>query len=232
MTPSELEMISPHLELQVSKRARRVALRLDSAKRVMKLVVPEKFSMKKAKKFALEHQGWIREKIAELPDPIKLEHGAVIPILGQDRTIFVTHKHDTKITRVHLQESALLVETNQADPAKRILRYLKNESRQTLGNLAREKAQSINKNIRSIQIRDTKTRWGSCGPDGTISFSWRLIFAPWSAMDYVVAHEAAHLVHMDHSKKFWNLCESLSEDYTSGKKWIRKNGNDLLRYGA
>jgi predicted metal-dependent hydrolase len=100
-----------------------------------------------------------------------------------------------------------------------------------LSDIASEKAGDIKKIISSIKIRDTKTRWGSCAKDGSLSFSWRLIFAPYHTIDYVVAHEVAHLAHMNHGPKFWALCEKLSLNYTGGKEWLKANGNELMRYG-
>lgn len=228
----DLAYISPRLELKISRRARRIALRLDSASRVMNLVVPVRFNMKKAEKFALEHREWIREKLADLPAPVPFTHGAVIPVLGRARQLDITYDPALKITTITMDEDRITVSTNQQDPANRIARFLKNEARTHFSRLAHEKAVLIKKQIKEVQIRDTKSRWGSCGPDGRISFSWRLIFAPYAAMDYVVAHEVAHLTHMNHGQQFWKLCEELCDDYHQGKKWIRSHGNELLRYGA
>lgn len=197
----------------------------------MFLVVPKRFSMKKAEKFALEHQGWITKKMAELPDNVIFKHGAKIPVLGATRTLNITYDKTLKRTNIILNHNDIIVSTNQDDPASRITRFLKKEAKETLEGLAREKAASINKPISAVTIRDTKSRWGSCGPDGRISFSWRLILAPWESMDYVVAHEVAHLVHMNHGKEFWALCAELSADYTKGKSWMRRNGHELVRYG-
>ena len=93
------------------------------------------------------------------------------------------------------------------------------------------KAERIGKRVRSVQVRDTKSRWGSCAQDGSLSFCWRLIFAPTVAFDYVVAHEVAHLSHMNHGKRFWSLCEKLSANYTAGKRWMQVHGHTLMCYG-
>jgi hypothetical protein len=79
-------------------------------------------------------------------------------------------------------------------------------------------------------VREKKSRWGSCSSDDHLSYSWRLIFAPPAALDYVVAHEVAHLVHMNHSKAFWNLCRSLSHDFVNGQYWMKNHGHELMRY--
>ena len=109
---------------------------------------------------------------------------------------------------------------------------MKRIAKKELTALAQQKAAEIGETIEKISVRDTKSRWGSCSSDGNLSFSWRLMFAPTEAFDYVVAHEVAHLVHMDHSRSFWNLCRDLSEDFIEGQYWMREHGHELMRYGA
>lgn len=220
-----------HVKIKHSPRAKRLALRLDPKERVVNLVVPKGMSLKKAQKFADEHQAWIAEKIAELPPLIPYEDGRILPVLGRDRMIDLYVDPGLKRTDISLQDQYLHVRTNKDDPSSRIERYLKNLARDVLSDMAREKALQIGKKIKSISIRDTKSRWGSCAEDGALSFSWRLIFAPSAAMDYVVAHEAAHLVHLNHSRAFWNLCKDLSLDYVEGEYWMRNHGHELMRYG-
>ncbi len=219
------------VRVRVSPRAKRIALRLDNAHHVMHLVVPPRFTPGKAEQFVEEHRHWIRQKLAELPEPIAFVDGAVIPVLGRQRTLAIFYDKTLKTTSIDMKDNEILISTNKTDPAARLTRFLKNEARATLDNLTREKAALIDKPVKAVQIRDTKSRWGSCGPDGRISLSWRLIFAPWEAMDYVVAHEVAHLVHMDHSQRFWALCTELSTDFATGKGWMRRHGHELMRYG-
>ena len=223
--------IHPALRLRVSTRARRIALRLDHNGRVMHLVVPARFSLRKARQFAQDHKDWITAKLSESPAPVRFIHGAQIPVLGRTRTLNIDHDSTRKVTDIQLRHNEILIITNRQDPAARLMRFLKEEARDTLAGLAAEKAASIGKTVREIKIRDTKSRWGSCTPDGRICFSWRLVFAPWESLDYVVAHEVAHLIHMNHSKAFWDQCATLSENYETGKRWIRNNGPELMRYG-
>lgn len=79
----------------------------------------------------------------------------------------------------------------------------------------------------SITVRDQKTRWGSCSSRGTLSFNYRLVFAPPAVLDYVVVHELCHLTHMNHSKDFWNLVAAVMPDYAVHKKWLREHGQEL-----
>ncbi len=214
-----------------SKRARRVALRLDPVERVVNLVVPQRMSLKKAYYFAREHEDWVKETLDNLAPAVPFKHNTILPIFGDKVTIDIQHIPEAKRTTLKQNDDVLIVKTYQDDPTNRITTHLKKVARRGLADLASEKAGTINKIISSVSVRDTKSRWGSCSQDGSISFSWRLIFAPYDAIDYVVAHEVAHLVHMDHSKEFWSLCKKLSCNFEEGKGWMQNNGNELMRYG-
>lgn len=214
-----------------SKRAKRMALRLDTQARIVKLVIPQRASTRKAQEFVWAHESWVAEKLAELPTPIPFEDGAEIPLFGQQTTLDIYYDPDLKRTDISLKNNILSVKTNKEDPSARILRFLKNLALKELTALTEIKVKELGKNMPSVQIRDPKTRWGSCHEDGRISFSWRLILAPPAAMDYVVAHEVAHMEHMDHSRAFWKVCETLCDDYKNGKKWMRSQGHSLHSYG-
>lgn len=223
--------ISPRLKLSVSERAKRMALRLDPGNRLVHLVVPKRASLRTAYLFAEQNKDWIREKLRDLPRPVPFRNGEVLPILGRDRKIIVLYNPALKMTEIQLKKDELLVLTNKPDPSVRIRRYLIDLAREKLTELALEKASLIRRKITDVQVKDTRSRWGSCTEDGVLSFSWRLIFAPAKAFDYVVAHEAAHLVHMDHSDNFWRLCERISKSYDEGKDWMQLNGHSLMRFG-
>lgn len=222
--------ISPHLHVKINIRAKRLALRVDPRSNKVNLVVPKRTSMLNAYRFAHQNRHWIKEKLAELPPPISLENGAFIPLMGQKTEIKIIYDKSLKKTDITLINKQLIVKTNKEDPAPRVIRYLKHLALKELTFLAHEKAFEINKRIIKIDVKDTSSRWGSCSHDGKLSFSWRLIFAPLDAFDYVVAHEVAHLRHMDHSPAFWELCEELSENYSKGKSWMRRNSGELVRY--
>lgn len=221
-----------NVRIKHSARARRLALRLDPKERIINLVIPKGVSLRKAHDFAKYHETWITKALMELPPAQPFEHERTIPILGADRIIHVEHDTNRKTTDIKLTPSHLIVKTNKDDPSCRIERFLKNLARDKLNEMAHAKAIDINKSIASIRIGDTKSRWGSCSEDGKLAFSWRLIFAPSLAMDYVVAHEVAHLIHLHHQKSFWNLCRDLSIDFIEGEYWMRNHGHELMRYGV
>jgi len=224
-------MIEDLVTVKRSKRAKRVALRLDPIERVINLVVPERMSLDKAYFFAAEHEDWVRDTLGKLAPATPFTHGTTLPIFGDHITLNIQRDASLKRTTLKLENDVLNIKTYLDDPTNRITAYLKKVAQSGLADMASEKAESIDKIIKSVSVRDTKSRWGSCSGDRTISFSWRLIFAPYEAIDYVVAHEVAHLVHMDHSKSFWSLCRKLSLNYVDGKYWMQNHGNDLMGYG-
>lgn len=222
--------LADYVVMKRSPRAKRLSLRLDTKNRVFTLVMPKGVSTKRAKAFAIQHEEWMEQKLAELPQPILLQHGTIIPIFGQRYRIKVKYDPDLRGTDIYLDRGVLHVRTNKEDPSSRIIRFLKQLVRDELMILSNEKAKKIGKRVRAVSVRDTKTRWGSCSADGKLSYSWRLIFAPYESFDYVVAHEVAHLKHLNHGKRFWALCEELSEDYEEGYSWMRSNSYELMRY--
>ena len=224
-------MIEDMVTVKRSKRAKRVALRLDPIERVINLVIPQRMSLKKAYFFAREHEEWVRETLENLAPAVPFIHDMTLPIFGDTVTLDIHHNPEAKRTTLKQYDDMLMVKTYQDDPTNRITTHLRKLARNGLADIASEKADMIGKTISSVSVRDTKSRWGSCSQDGSLSFSWRLIFAPYDAIDYVVAHEVAHLVHMNHNKDFWALCRDLSCNFVEGKYWMQNHGNELMRYG-
>lgn len=221
--------------VRISPRARRVALRLDPATRTVHLIVPRRMSLARAMDFARAHEDWIYKSLNALPDLIPFEAGMEIPVLGVPRVVEISSEaksaSKSKGRGILLEERKIMVCGARGEPQARIRRFLIKLAQETLETLVREKLPVIGKTVKKIGVRDTRSRWGSCSADGVLNFSWRLIFAPPEAMDYVVAHEVAHLVHMDHSKAFWALCANLSTDFSTGRRWMRLHGQSLMRYG-
>ena len=224
--------IANFVKIRYSKRARKMSLKVDAHSGYVVLTIPNKGNPIRALEFVQSHKAWILDRVSNLPSPVAFNDGTIIPLLGTDIEI-VFCPHDKKRTHIELIDSELRVHTNLEDPSLRIKRWLKEFAREQLNAKANDKLSLLpdDRKIESIAIRDTRSRWGSCSDDGRLSFSWRLIFAPAEAFDYVVAHEVAHLIHMNHSKNFWSLCASLCDDYKMGREWMDKNGNSLMRFG-
>jgi predicted metal-dependent hydrolase len=230
--PHEINEFPPHVRVKRSTRARRMALRLDPKDRAFHLVIPKGISLKRAQRFAEEHDTWMKDKLRNLPKAIQLKHGDLIPIFGRNRRIEINYDRTLRGTTIELATYELKISTNMRNPKARIIRFLKELAREEMENLSRQKARRIRENLNTVRVRETKARWGSCSADRDINYCWRLIFAPYEAMDYVVAHEVAHLRHLDHSPAFWALCRKLSDNYLEGSYWMGNHGHELMSYGA
>ncbi len=224
--------ISPHLNVRISPRARKLMLRLDATERKIHLIVPKRASLKSAYEFARQNQSWIHEKLATLPDAVPYHDGVLIPVLGKQLRLTIDHDDIYKLTKVFIEDDRLVVRTSLDNPSGRISRFLKKMAEAEFKTIADQKAARIGKKIKVLTLRDMKTRWGSCSTDGRMSLNWRLIFAPLETYDYVIAHEAAHLIHANHGPQFWKLCQELSSDFSTGSSWIAENANELMRFGA
>ena len=173
-----LHNFHPDVKVIHSQKAKRLALRLDIKERNIRYVIPHRITLKKAMQFLETHREWVNEKINTLPEAVLFQDGAELPLFGETFILQIDYQEDIKRTSFHMNDGVLKVITNKQDPSARVERHLRELARKYLTELAHEKAGIINKKITGIRISDTKSRWGSCGSDGKISFSWRLIFAP------------------------------------------------------
>ena len=140
------ERLPSYIRVQHSKRARRLALRLDPKDRVVNLVIPPFCSMAKAMAFVADHQDWIETQIANLPQAIPFTHGQDIPLFGQTRTMRIHFDAAHKRTDITIHDDAILIATNKQDPSARLIRFLKKEASQHLETLSHQKAALIQKN--------------------------------------------------------------------------------------
>lgn len=241
--------LPPGVVVRPSARARRVALRLDPAAGCITLVLPRRMRMEAARDFAWSRAPWIAKALATLPERVPFADGAVLPIAARDARIAV--ELGAGASRVTLKGDTLHVRlaAGATDPGPPVERFLRRHARAVLAPLLEDKARAVGHAPPALSIRDTRSRWGSCAPPapshpckggvrggsaapGRVSLSWRLVLAPPAAADYVVAHEAAHLTHPNHSAAFWALCEALSADHATGRTWMHEHGHSLLRFGA
>jgi len=115
--------------------------------------------------------------------------------------------------------------------ARRISDFLKREVKRDLEAASTRAAGALGVAVRRVSIRDPSSRWGSCSTTGVLSYSWRLIFAPPFVLDYLAAHEVAHLIEMNHSRRFWHVVERICPHVARAKSWLDAHGADLHRYG-
>jgi predicted metal-dependent hydrolase len=156
--------------------------------------------------------------------------GAEVPLFGVTHRI--RHRPDARGT-VWLEGREIHVAGRAEYLPRRLRDWLTAELRRRLVPLVHAKAERVQRPVKKIGLRDGRSRWGSCGPNGSLSFSWRLVFAPPEVLDYLVAHEVAHLVHMNHGARFWAQARALCDGAMEPPQaWLKANGEMLLQYGG
>lgn len=216
------------LVYQTNKRARRIILRFDHGEGSIVVVLPRRATVEQGRRFALLNKGWIRDRLDLLPKPVPFRPGASLPFMGVMQRI--RHRPDARGVVWH-DDSGINVAGRAEHVARRIEDWLRRQARREIERRAHAKAARIGKRIAGITIRDAKSRWGSCSPSGHLSFSWRLILAPRHVIDYVVAHEVAHLKELNHGPRFWKLTAELTRDADGAREWLNTEGAALHRYG-
>ena len=216
-----------------STRSRRFTLRVRTANRDVLLTMPARASMKAAREFAECHSAWIGVRLARLPRPVAFEPLAKTPLRGVDHTI--VHRPGARgVVWVEAGEQGplLCVAGERPHVARRVADFMKREAFKDIEAAVARHARAIGVQPKRIAVRDTVSRWGSCSSAGRLSFSWRLILAPSYVLDYLAAHEVAHMLHMNHSPKFWAVVGRTSPDVKRAEAWLKAHGASLHRYGA
>lgn len=211
-----------------STTARRMSLRVDPATETLILVLPQGVSAREALKFALSKSEWIGARLHALPPRITWADGASIPLLGIEHRIH--HAPEAK-RGVWVDGSVIHVSGQIEHLPRRVSDWLKREAHRHISSRALAFAVRLGRPVGRITIRDTRSRWGSCNATGDLSFSWRLVLAPADVIDYVVAHETAHLVELNHSLAFWRVVGGLVNNVAEARVWLRRHGTALHRYG-
>lgn len=217
--------------VRVSPRARRMALRLHPAVDSVELVLPTGASLAVALGFLDGKRGWIAAQLARMPPRIRFIDGATIPVLGTDRELVLQELGRGRQPVFQLKSTSIEVTGDEASLARRTRAGLADLAREMMAAKSRAVALELGKPVARISVGDPHSRWGSCASSGNIRYSWRLILAPEPIMDYVVAHEVAHLAEMNHSTRFWRVVARLSPGFDDARAWLKRNGPQLLRYG-
>lgn len=221
------------IRLRPDPRARRYLLRVPPDFTGPVLTVPKGGDLKNAERFARQHINWLLERLDIRPDFVSLMPGNSVPLRGQEHQIVATGRLRGLVTAgTDYDDRPALHVPGEADHIPRKLTaWLKAQAREDLTRSAQVHAEKIGKKIAAISVRDTRSRWGSCTSNGRLSFSWRLILAPPEILDYVAAHEVAHLKEMNHSARFWAVCRELAPQTPDARKWLKEHGHKLHGYG-
>ncbi len=213
------------LVLRRSSRARRISLRISQLDGRVTLTLPQRLPVDEALAFAQEKQVWIRKHLAARGTDIDVGLGAELPIGGMVHRVV-----QGRGRRVTFESGTVAVPGAEDRVGARLAGHLKQIARARLAEASDHYASKLGKPYARITLRDTRSRWGSCTTDGGLMYSWRLILAPPEVLDYVAAHEVAHLAEMNHSQAFWAQVERIYGGYSSPRKWLRTHGSDLHRY--
>ncbi|MDF2502168.1 MAG: hypothetical protein K0Q77_2882 [Anaerosporomusa subterranea] len=205
----------------------------------LEIVAPPKYRQVQAEAFIQAKAAWIlatAKKLAaeeQAAAQYAVEPGRSLPFMGNNYTLTVAYhpvrpsvRLDGSLLRVCLPEK---LRNNQTALIQMLIHWYAEQARQHLGKKTLEWARVIGVKPVSISIRDPKTRWGSCSTRGSINYSWRVILAPPSIIDYLVVHELCHLLEPNHSSRYWGLVESILPDFRTSRHWLKANGGVLMR---
>ena len=231
-----MEALGAPIEVRRHPAARRLTLRVSKTKRAVIVTVPSECRMEEAGKFLRSNLDWVRDRLGRVPEPIPFTDGAKIPLRGRVHCVCFSGAARAKAV-VEVADSGgtiprLLVSGRLEHASRRLRDWLSEQARADLDTCVTRHAKTLGVKARSISLRDQTSRWGSCTAGGLLSFSWRLILAPAHVLDYVAAHEVAHLVEMNHGPRFWKHVGRCMPRLEEAKRWLRSYGADLHRYGA
>ena len=222
-----IQLGQPPIDVNIkrSSRARRLSLRISGVDGRVSLTVPRVSSLSEAQGFLSEKESWIRKHLDKQPEFVAVEPGAQVPVEGREREIVETA---TRVVKLH--PHWIEVPRGADKSAVRLRGFLKTLARDRLADASQSYATKLGRSFGKLTLRDTRSRWGSCTSEGNLMYSWRLIMAPPEVLDYVAAHEVAHLSEMNHSAAFWAEVAHLMPEYDAHRKWLRLNGGALHRY--
>jgi predicted metal-dependent hydrolase len=237
-----IEACGAPVRLRVNLRARRVSLRIDAARGEVIATAPSPRRIGEAMAFVEQRRGWIMARLAELPRAQPFEPGAVIDVAGAPCRLVAAAGRPRFATEP--DGAALVLSAPGEGPAfaRAIVNALKAEARRALLERTAVHARALGRPMPAVAIADPRGRWGSCTPPrrggfgasvevGRVRYSWRLVLAPPAVLDYVAAHECAHLIEANHSPRFWAVVSGLIGDPRPHRAWLRANGSRLHAMG-
>lgn len=224
---AEISLGNPPIavSLKHSPRAKRMSLRVSRLDGRVSLTLPKRTPEREAMAFLADREQWLRKHLSDVAPQSTPAFGAPFPFMGRAVTL-----HAAPIKRPMIEEDALILPQGDDRLSARLKAFLKAQARDHLAAACDRHAANLGKPYGKLTLRDTRSRWGSCTHAGDLMFSWRLIMAPPEILDYVAAHEVAHLSEMNHSDAFWATCARLYPAHKPARKWLRNEGNALHRW--
>ncbi len=209
-------------------RSQRLTLRIQPGGKELRVSVPPSTPFREIDSFLRKHQNWVAARLSRMPKVQSITAGEVINLRGVPHEIVHMGK-GRGVVKTILQNEQFQIQVfgDERHMQRRVLDFLKNQARSDLAAAVEVHGARLGVKAKSISIRDSKTRWGSCSSSGTLSFSWRIILAPPDILDYLAAHEVAHLREMNHSPQFWALVEQTCAHTKSSRSWLKTHGAEL-----
>lgn len=208
--------------------AARMSLRIDGMSDAVVLVLPDGVPEREGLRFAASKRDWIAARLAALPPRVAFAPGAELPVMGLPHRI---EPHPEARRGVWAEDGRLNVSGRPEHLPRRVRDWLHKTAHTEIVARVQPMAAAVERRISGVVVRDQRSRWGSCTADGRLAFSWRLVLAPAPVLTYVVAHEVAHLVELNHSPAFWRVVRKLMPDMAAPRHWLKLNGAGLHRYG-
>lgn len=225
--------IEAPVEIRRHPGARRMTLRVHQARRVVLLTMPMRCRIEEADRFLQTNIDWVQRRLKSLPESVDFEDGITMPVRGVAHVVvFEPDRRGGPIVeaRKSVGKHVLSVRGDETTAPRRLAEWLIAEARRDLDAAVQVHARRLGLRARKLSIRDQGSRWGSCSSAGALSFSWRLIMAPPHVLDYVAAHEVAHLKEMNHSARFWALVKETMPQMDVARAWLNVHGLELHRF--
>ncbi len=211
------------VSLRRSSRARRLSLRVGRIDGAVTLTIPARLPLREAQAFLAAQAGWVARALQARPVVTAIGPGTRLPVEGRLLTLTALPGRGSP----RIDGDLLILPGAPERTAARAQAYLRTLARDRLAAACDAHAAALGRPYSALALRDTRSRWGSCTSSGRLMFNWRLILAPPQVLDYVAAHEVAHLARMDHSPAFWATVASLMPGYAAPRRWLKAEGQTL-----
>lgn len=218
-------------KLRESNRAKNLNIKISPGVG-LEVIIPVNFPHKKIDPLLKSKGKWIVQKLAQL-SPLKqstpcTKDRETLSLLGKAYRLVTVYQQGSPSVEALGDKIIIMLPREHQDKKLKILEiWLRHQAREIISKRLEEARVKLNINYNQVFIKDQKTRWGSCSSQGNLNFNYRLVMAPLPVIDYVVVHELAHLIEMNHSKKFWSLVEQICPDYKIYRQWLREHGSKL-----
>jgi predicted metal-dependent hydrolase len=221
------------VDIRRHPRARNYTLRVAGPAKPPVLTMPQRGSLREARAFLYRHSAWLKRQIDRLPQPAPIADGVTIPIRGTPHIVrHVPERRGTVAVETGEALPTLAVAGEASHLRRRVLDFMKREARRDIETAVLRHAATLGVRPKVIRLRDQTSRWGSCSATGQLSFSWRLIMAPPFVLEYLAAHEVAHLRELNQSRRFWRLVEWLCPETKQARAWLQSRGAALHAIGV